>query len=101
MHEDLVKPMRLLLYEGKYALASITVVMTSMGFVMALSIRGMTSTCVSYFMSASNTTSGMCTSSVIEGVTSFVLILIIAIVILKVFVRVSTGRPVTVEPPTL
>lgn len=100
MHQDLLKPMRLLLYEGKYALASITVVMTSMGFVMALSIRGMTSTCISYFMGTSSITSAMCVASVIEGFVSFILILIIAIIIIRTFVRVTANDIITFPQST-
>ena len=87
MKDDLLKPMRLLLFEGKYALASVTVVMTSMSFVMALSIRDVTSTCVSSLLGVGDpmTTRGMCASSVLQGFSSFFIIFIIATVVLKCF----------------
>lgn len=91
VHQDLVKPMRLLLYEGKYALASITVVMTSLAFVMALGIRDMTSTCINWAFELNDVKAANCLGSVVDGVLSFFAVLMVAIVVMHTYAVAATA----------
>ena len=91
MKEDLKKPMRLLIYEKKYSLASLTVFMTALSFVMALSIREITSVCIKYFLMIDTDlyNSDTCLASFLSGSASFLLVLGLSICIIEFYLSVS------------
>lgn len=86
---DFQKPMRLLLYERKYLLASLTVVMVSLSWTLALSIRGIVTTCVKYMLSVDDVTAALCTSSIVEGTLSFIIMLGLALLLLHSFLCIA------------
>ena len=92
LKDDLKKPMRLLIYEKKYSLASLTVFMTALSFVMALSIREITSVCIKYFLLIDTDlyNSDTCLASFLSGTASFSLVLAISICTIEFYLTFTS-----------
>jgi hypothetical protein len=77
------KPLVLLIHEEKYSLASLTVVVSSMAFVMSLSIRATTSGCIQYLLGVVDVDE--CVSGILEGILSFAVIMLLAVFIIRFY----------------
>lgn len=82
--DDMAKPVVVLLYSQKYALAALVTIISSMAFVVSLSVRAMANGCVHYLLGINNAT--QCLSGVLEGMVSMAIIFACCIIILKVYV---------------
>lgn len=79
--DDYRKPTIALLHQGKYSLAILTVLISSMSFVISLAVRSMTTGCVRWTLGLED--AATCAAGMIEGVVSFAIVMVIAILILR------------------
>lgn len=98
LKEDLSKPLRVLLYEKKYVVATVTVIMTSMSFIIAQAVRDIVTSCFYFGIDRPNhprPTFESCGSTLLDETACSAVILICGALLIR---SVSSSRPPTECP---
>ena len=79
------KPIPRLIFERRYGLATIAIVVSSMAFVCALAVRDMTKYCTEYLIGVEDSSFKKCASGVAEGFIVSTLVLLAAVCIVRFY----------------
>jgi hypothetical protein len=94
MEEDIVKPVRLLVFEQKYCIAIITVVLSSLGLLLALTVKDTIHECVSVIFHGWKKTT--CQEGIAEQAVTLTVVFVMLVVIAAVL-RFSSRNPINLR----
>lgn len=97
--KDLVKPVRLLVFEQKYAIAMVTVTLSSIGLLLALAIKDTIHACVSLIFDRGEP--NMCRDGLLEQVIIIFVVFLLLTLISSVFRFLASDVVPNAEMSTL